>query len=152
MYMLLYFLRGSLPWQGMAIASRNEKSQQICMTKEQLTPTQLFAGFPKEFAECMEYVRRLRYDEQPDYALLRRRLGAVFVREDFQLDLQFDWTQHASSPAQQVPMKRTHRIRGVASSQSPVSKSSFTTSTQTSDRCTATQPSLHIDPLRASSL
>lgn len=38
----------------------------------------LCRGFPSEFAMYLTYARSLRFDEQPDYKLLRRKFRALF--------------------------------------------------------------------------
>ena len=50
-YVLLYLLRGSLPWQGIQAASPREKCMKVAEKKIQTSPDILFAGFPPEFAE-----------------------------------------------------------------------------------------------------
>ena len=41
----------------------------------------LCSGFPEEFAEYLKYCRCLRFDEQPDYSLLRKMFKDLFKRE-----------------------------------------------------------------------
>ena len=45
-----------------------------------------------EFGAYFDYVRSLRFDEQPDYAHLRRILRGLFDRRGFSDDALFDWT------------------------------------------------------------
>ncbi len=42
---------------------------------------QLCEGLPKEFIEYLEYVRKLRFDESPDYSQLRTSFLQLFARE-----------------------------------------------------------------------
>ena len=89
---MLYFCRGSLPWQGLKAATKKQKYDRI-MEKKMTTPTEVLCrGFPNEFAIYLNYTRSLRFDDKPDYSYLRKIFRDLFVRESFQYDYVFDWT------------------------------------------------------------
>ena len=66
-HVLLYFLRGSLPWQGLPGRSKNEKYNNIKKKKLEVTVDELCKGHPEEFREFMNYCRKLQFTEDPDY-------------------------------------------------------------------------------------
>ena len=71
-YVFMYFLRGSLPWQGLRANTKKQKYQKI-MEKKMATPIDLLCkGFPDEFRVYFEYCRALRFADKPDYSYLRR--------------------------------------------------------------------------------
>jgi casein kinase 1 len=91
-YVFMYFLRGSLPWQGMKGNSKKEKYDRI-MEKKMSTPIEVLCkGYPSEFVTYLNYCRSLRFEDRPDYAYLRRFLKDLFFRENYQYDFIFDWT------------------------------------------------------------
>jgi casein kinase 1 len=91
-YVFMYFLRGSLPWQGMKGNSKKEKYDRI-MEKKMSTPIEVLCkGYPTEFVTYLNYCRSLRFEDRPDYAYLRRFLKDLFFRENYQYDFIFDWT------------------------------------------------------------
>jgi casein kinase I family protein HRR25 len=91
-YVLMYFLRGSLPWQGLKAATKKQKYDRI-MEKKMTTPTEfLCRGFPNEFAIYLNYCRSLRFDDKPDYSYLRKIFRDLFVREGHMYDYVFDWS------------------------------------------------------------
>lgn len=91
-YVLMYFLRGSLPWQGLKAATKKQKYDRI-MEKKMTTPTELLCrGFPSEMAIYLNCCRSLRFDDKPDYSYLRKLFRDLFVREGFQYDYIFDWS------------------------------------------------------------
>ena len=93
-YVLMYFLRGSLPWQGLKAATKKQKYDRI-MEKKMTTPTDLLCrGFPNEFGIFLNYTRALRFDDKPDYSYLRKLFRDLFVREGYQYDYVFDWSVH----------------------------------------------------------
>jgi len=93
-YVLMYFTRGSLPWQGLKANTKKQKYEKI-MEKKMSTPIEaLCKGYPgeAEFRSYFEYCRALRFDDKPDYAYLKRLFKELFFRKGFQLDAMFDWT------------------------------------------------------------
>lgn len=91
-YVLMYFLKGALPWQGLKAATKKQKYDRI-MEKKMTTPTDLLCrGFPNEFGIFLNYCRALRFDDKPDYSYLRKLFRDLFVREGYQYDYVFDWS------------------------------------------------------------
>jgi len=91
-YVLMYFCRGSLPWQGLKANSKKEKYEKI-MEKKMSTPVEVLCKhFSGEFTTYLNYCRSLRFEDRPDYAYLRRLLKDLFFREGYQYDFVFDWT------------------------------------------------------------
>uniref|UniRef100_A0A0G4HR05 Casein kinase I n=1 Tax=Chromera velia CCMP2878 TaxID=1169474 RepID=A0A0G4HR05_9ALVE len=91
-YVLMYFNRGSLPWQGLKANTKKEKYERI-MEKKMSTPIELLCKhFPFEFMTYLNYCRSLRFEDRPDYAYLRRLFKDLFFREGYMYDFIFDWT------------------------------------------------------------
>ncbi|CAO3689866.1 unnamed protein product [Rhizopus stolonifer] len=91
-YILVYFCRGQLPWQGIRARTKKEKYDKIMEKKMSTTADALCRGLHQEFAIYLNYVRSLRFDDKPDYSYLRKLFRDLFVREGFQYDYIFDWT------------------------------------------------------------
>jgi len=90
-YVLLYFLRGSLPWQNLRANNKKEKYERI-MEKKLSTPIDyLCKGLPAEFVTYLTYCRNLRFEDKPDYVYLRNLLKDLFIKSGYELDYQFDW-------------------------------------------------------------
>ncbi|CAO2042997.1 unnamed protein product [Urochloa humidicola] len=91
-YVLMYFLRGSLPWQGLKAGTKKQKYDRIS-EKKMLTPVEVLCkSYPSEFTAYFHYCRSLRFEDKPDYSYLRRLFRDLFIREGYQLDYVFDWT------------------------------------------------------------
>ncbi|CAN1271106.1 Casein kinase 1-like protein 10 [Linum perenne] len=91
-YVLMYFLRGSLPWQGLKAGNKKQKYDKIS-EKKMLTPIEVLCkSYPSEFTSYFHYCRSLRFDDKPDYAYLKKLFRDLFVREGYQFDYIFDWT------------------------------------------------------------
>ncbi|KAH0688432.1 hypothetical protein KY290_019302 [Solanum tuberosum] len=91
-YVLMYFLRGSLPWQGLKAGTKKQKYERISEKKVSTSIEILCRGYPTEFASYFHYCRSLRFEDKPDYAYLKRIFRDLFIREGFQFDYVFDWT------------------------------------------------------------
>ncbi|KAL8102605.1 hypothetical protein AgCh_027211 [Apium graveolens] len=91
-YVLMYFIRGSLPWQGLKAGNKKQKYEKISEKKVSTSIESLCRGYPTEFASYFHYCRSLRFEDKPDYAYLKRIFRELFIREGFQFDYVFDWT------------------------------------------------------------
>ena len=77
-YMLVYFLRGTLPWRKLKAATVSGTWDLIRDAKLAAGP-ELHAGLHREFAMLHEYALALEFGDTPDYMGLRatlRELGA----------------------------------------------------------------------------
>lgn len=90
-YVMMYFLRGSLLWQGLKAANRTQKYQKIMERKIRVSFEELCRGYPDEFRQYFEYCRALRFDDKPDYFFLKRLFKDVMAREHYINDGIFDW-------------------------------------------------------------
>ncbi|CAF0730455.1 unnamed protein product [Brachionus calyciflorus] len=91
-HMIMYFLRGSLPWQGLKADTLKERYKKIGETKQSTTIEELCDGFPKEFADYMRYVRSLEFTESPDYKKLTKIFENLMKQKGwYPIDWQFDW-------------------------------------------------------------
>lgn len=120
-YVLMYFNRGQLPWQGLKAATKKQKYEKIS-EKKMSTPVEVLCkvsgdvsersegvfyffsndlndrvmlsiqGFPAEFAMYLNYCRGLRFEEAPDYMYLRQLFRILFRTLNHQYDYTFDWT------------------------------------------------------------
>ncbi|SCU98873.1 LAFA_0G20604g1_1 [Lachancea sp. 'fantastica'] len=91
-YVLIYFCKGSLPWQGLKATTKRQKYDRIMEKKLCISVEQLCAGLPVEFVEYMRYCRNLRFDERPDYLYLARLFKDLSIKLDYHNDHLFDWT------------------------------------------------------------
>ncbi|KAJ3081213.1 casein kinase I, partial [Quaeritorhiza haematococci] len=90
-HVFMYFLRGSLPWQGLKAATNKQKYEKIGEKKQTTSIKELCDGFPEEFAQYLSYVRNLKFEETPDYDYLRGLLNKVLAKIGEVDDGVFDW-------------------------------------------------------------
>ena len=92
-YVLMYFLKGNLPWQGLKINKREDRYRKIYEKKKETTAEELCKGFPKEFCEFVKYTRKLEFEEEPDYDYLRNLLKQVMKDKNYEMDYIYDWVE-----------------------------------------------------------
>lgn len=104
-YMLLYFLKGSLPWQGLNGRNKDDKYNRIKDKKVATTVEQLTAGVPEEavFTDYLMYCRNLRFDEKPDYQYCRKLFKDAMHRNGFEYDYMYDWVKDHKRPSFGAP-------------------------------------------------
>ena len=93
-YMLIYFLKGVLPWQG--LKNGNEKYTRIMEKKLQIPTEILCYGLPDEITYYLKYCKSLRFEDRPDYDYLRglfiKLLGTCNSLYGLNKEmLKFDW-------------------------------------------------------------
>ena len=91
-YILVYFLKGKLPWQNIHVKTKEEKYKKILEKKMKISSYELFKGFPKEFENFLEYTKKLEYAERPDYEKLRKLFDNIMKKENYNYDYIYDWT------------------------------------------------------------
>ena len=91
-YVLLYLLKGSLPWQGLKAANKKEKYNKIRDKKLMVVVGELCNDLPDEFDKYVTYTRTLKFAEKPNYTYMRGLFRDLFVREGYVYDYQYDWT------------------------------------------------------------
>ena len=68
-YVLIFFLKGSLPWQG--LKTGHDKYTRIMEKKLQIPTEILCYGLPDEVSVYLNYCKSLRFEDRPDYDYLR---------------------------------------------------------------------------------
>lgn len=116
-YMLIYFIRGTLPWRKLRAphvmpplpdASPSEQARAQAAYNPVGTTWDLIRdaklaneevvtlGLPPEFDVLYRYARTLEFDDLPDYEGLRQLFRGLAEREGIEYDGVFDWS---ASPA-----------------------------------------------------
>ena len=80
-YMLIYFIKGFLPWQGLDGATKEAKYKKIGDVKRNTTIEELCRDLPLELKIFMEYCYGLEYSETPKYSLLYKLLEKIYNNE-----------------------------------------------------------------------
>ena len=90
-YNLIYFYKGDLPWHGIEADNKEQRYNKIMETKMAMTIDDLCSGIPECYSKYMKYCRALKFDETPDYKLLKKMFKDSLVANSFGNDFMPDW-------------------------------------------------------------
>ena len=91
-YVFIYFLKGSLPWQGVKAKNLSEKYNKIMNLKVQTSINNLCKNLPVQINELLFYVRDLQFDQTPDYVHIFKILSNISEKYNIVFDDVYDWT------------------------------------------------------------
>ncbi|ARR74995.1 hypothetical protein SAGO17_0076 [Mimivirus AB-566-O17] len=77
-YLLVFFYKGKLPWQGIQTKDKSKRLKMIRKKKESVSREDLCRGLPNEFKVYFEYVDSLGYSEKPKYSSLIKLFTDLF--------------------------------------------------------------------------
>ncbi|KAF9013993.1 kinase-like protein [Cyathus striatus] len=118
-HVFMYFLRGSLPWQGLKAATNKQKYEKIGEKKQTTPIKELCEGFPEEFGIYLNYVRKLGFEETPDYDFLRELFTKVMKNNGDIDDGVFDWNLLNGGKGWEASMGQSHMIQQIQSAGAP---------------------------------
>ena len=92
-YVLIYFLKGKLPWMGINDRDQIQKNKKICVRKIETSSSDLCYGLPKEFVEYFDYCKNLEFEQKPDYSMLKELFMKILKTEKERFDYVYDWNE-----------------------------------------------------------
>ena len=101
-YVLMYFLRGSLPWQGLPVKTKEDRYRKIMEKKQATSSEELCEGFPPQFVEFLNYTKKLTYEEDPDFIYLKSLFHTVMTKFSYEFDDVYDWSEKKFPPIKNV--------------------------------------------------
>ncbi|CAG8479527.1 5577_t:CDS:2 [Paraglomus occultum] len=77
-YVFVDLMKFKLPWTGIQARTSKEGWAKMLEMKTGTSLEELCEGCPRAFMNYIEYARNLRYDEEPDYAYLRKLISSAY--------------------------------------------------------------------------
>ena len=109
-YMLVYFMKKRLPWQGVTGTRKMERYLKIYKMKKNTTPEELCKGLPPEMTEYMIYAKKLEFEQEPNYNYLRKLFSRILKRIHTTNDqLVFSWIKLKDIPNLKNPVNPSSR-------------------------------------------
>ena len=95
-YVLVYLMRGGLPWENIETLNKYEKYRKIYRMKVLYTPEKLCKNLPKEMAEFLRYSRSLDFEQEPNYDYCISLFNNILIKNGTYNDLMFSWIKKPS--------------------------------------------------------
>ena len=92
-YMLIYLIKGKLPWIIEKKETIEQKIKEIKNIKKNTPASLLCENLPEEFAEYINYTKQLKFEQDPDYEYLRNLFKKIMLKNNFILDMKFSWME-----------------------------------------------------------
>lgn len=104
-HMLVYFLKGTLPWSG--LMTTVDDDDLLIRDKKKATKLHVLCeGLPSELEEYLDYCRRLSFTQRPDYARLQRLFDQMRERLEPLAPHDLQWLRGTDlKPETLVPMQ-----------------------------------------------
>ena len=106
-YVLIYFLKGKLPWMGIEAKTKEQKYKKILEKKIDISTKDLCEYLPEEMEIFLDYVKNLEYTENPDYEMLRGYFNSMIRKEHSKFDYIYDWTTNEDRSKRKVVTSRS---------------------------------------------
>ena len=92
-YIIIYFMKGELPWQGIKLKNKSEKYNKIFEIKKKTTVKggELCDSLPGELQTILDYIIGLEFIEKPNYSMIKSIIEMILAKSNYFNDLQFDW-------------------------------------------------------------
>ena len=90
-YILIFFMRGGLPWENIEGKTSVERYTKIYKLKKLITPEKLCQNLPNEICEFLKYSRSLNFEQEPDYSYCCSLFNNALSKMECKNDLLFSW-------------------------------------------------------------
>ena len=81
-YILIYFMKGELPWSKKNLMGKSFSKKEIIKIRENTTLKQLCANIPKDFEQLIGKVFRMKENENIDYNYIKNNLEKIKRKEE----------------------------------------------------------------------
>jgi serine/threonine protein kinase len=89
-YLLVYFLCGNLPWQGLKATNKVKKQEKIGKIKKEYKFWEN-NELPGEIILFINYARNLEFEEKPNYLYLKNLLLNLYKQKQYKISEYYDW-------------------------------------------------------------
>lgn len=90
-FLLVYLMLGQLPWQGIPAPDPQTKTIKIGERKMQIPPEELCKDCIPQMLLYLNYCRGLKFEQTPDYKMLRAMFREAAEANNIVTDWVFDW-------------------------------------------------------------
>ena len=103
-YMLIYLLKGFLPWKE--FENKNNKILKIYELKKKIPLSRLCKYTPEEIKNYMEYCKNLSFEQDPNYKYLKGLFTQILIKMQNINDNIFFWNKNKKQEKKNIIFKR----------------------------------------------
>ena len=85
-YMIIFFMKKKLPWQGIKGNSYKECYHKLYLMKKHMKLEDLCRGLPSEMIDYMNNAKSLKFDQQPNYKYLKNLFNLILRKKNTSFD------------------------------------------------------------------
>ena len=85
-YMIIFFMKKKLPWQGIKGNSYKECYHKLYLMKKHMDLELLCRGLPGEIVEYMKYAKSLAFEQEPNYKYLKNLFQTILNKKKISID------------------------------------------------------------------
>lgn len=90
-YMLVYLLKGMLPWMGLDLNCTDDYFRRVGESKRATSTEELCKGLPIQIKKYMDHVKALKFDEEPNYEYYYSLFRSLLDENGYCFDYKYDW-------------------------------------------------------------
>ncbi|CAD8168015.1 unnamed protein product [Paramecium pentaurelia] len=122
MYILLYFLRGQLPWQNMVNVTDDERTKKVGEMKLSME-REVFKDQSNEIQRIFDYIRKLQFKQEPNYKMIVQEFKRAAGSSNITIDGNFDWTEIKQSTHYQTDSNQNQSRNNIPTNSNEMKKS-----------------------------
>ena len=113
-YVLMYFLLGALPWQGLKMKRQEDQFEKIAQKKYTTSFEELTEGQPEEFLKYFKHCDELKFEDEPDYEYLISLFQNMIDKYCDDCYYDFDWQKNKTRCFTHLSINQEMRSRDVS--------------------------------------
>jgi len=111
-YILVYFMKGKLPWKGLKARTKKEKYEKIKQKKISTSLDSLCQGLPDDFKKFIQHARDLKFEDKPDYSYLKDLIIQMREKNKLKFDYgKLDWLVKAEGELKKLEESKKDNIQ-----------------------------------------
>ena len=100
-YLLIYFAKGGrLPWLNMhsnPYEDKIKRIEKISLVKQKIKEEELCKGLPEEFIKFMKYVKKLGFEQDPNYSYMKGLFISILSKRENINNICFFWIKNPAN-------------------------------------------------------
>ena len=94
-YLIIYFMKGKLPWQNISGNSIEDKYLNLIKIKENISLENLCKSLPNQIIEYIKYIKKLDVEQLPDYNYLKGLFKSILKKNNLNEVKFFSWIRNS---------------------------------------------------------